>query len=149
MWNNSFGFNFLMGDHSTPIEGPSASVAATLLILAFLTRTKIDNTVALTGEIDMSGNSGKIGGLPSKLTGAQKGKVKTVLAPISNKPDYDKFLTRLDKDEIKQLPKVHFVRTIFDCFEHIFINPDLSFFKKTADESESESEYETSDSDSE
>lgn len=124
----NFGLNFLMGDHSTPIEGPSAGVATTLLILGFLTNTKIDNRVALTGEIDMSGNSKKIGGLDSKITGAQKGKVKKVLAPISNKKDYDKFISKLDKQEIKMLPKIYFVETIYDCFEHVFIKPDMSLF---------------------
>lgn len=143
----NFGLNFLMGDHSTPIEGPSASVATTLLILGYLTKTKINNTVALTGEIDISGNSKKIGGLPSKLTGAQKGKVKTVLAPLSNKPDYEKFIKKLDKEEIKLLPKVHFVKTIYDCFEHVFINPDYSMFNMSLD-SDSESDTNSSDSDS-
>lgn len=134
----NFGLNFLMGDHSTPIEGPSASVAATLLILAFLTDTKIDNTVALTGEIDMSCNSKKIGGLDSKLTGAQKGKVKKVLAPMANKRDYTKLIAKLDKSEVKLLPKIYFVNTIYDCFEHVFIKPDMSLFNIPSDSDDSE-----------
>lgn len=145
-----FGLNFLMGDHSTPIEGPSASVATTLLILGFLTNTKISNTVALTGEIDMSGNSTKIGGLDSKIMGAQKGKVKTVIAPMSNKLDYTKFIKKLDKDELKNLPKVRFVNTIYECFEHIYVKYDKSLFNIPTDsDSDSDSDTNTdSDSDS-
>ena len=43
----------------------------------------------MTGEIDLSGNIKKIGGLISKLSGAKKAGVKTVLIPNENLEDLE------------------------------------------------------------
>ena len=43
----------------------------------------------MTGEIDLNGNIKKIGGLTSKLSGAKKAGVKTVLIPYKNLDDLE------------------------------------------------------------
>jgi predicted ATP-dependent protease len=75
--------------------------------LAFVSRLcniPVKNTVALTGEMDLLGNSMAIGGLESKLMGAINAGVKTVLIPRENEEDLD-IIIRKDVDELELLKK--------------------------------------------
>lgn len=77
-------------DGATPKDGPSAGAAITLAIYSAMTNRKIDNTIAMTGEIDLFGNVGAIGGLEAKINGAINAGCSTVLIPTENEPEYNK-----------------------------------------------------------
>ena len=47
-------------------DGPSAGMAITLAIISRICKLEINNEVAMTGEIDLSGNVRAIGGLYAK-----------------------------------------------------------------------------------
>ena len=68
-------------DGATPKDGPSAGTAITLAIYSLLANKKINNTIAITGEITLFGEITQIGGLDLKILGAYKANVKTVLYP--------------------------------------------------------------------
>lgn len=72
-------------------EGPSAGCAIALCILSCLTDVPIDNTMAMTGEIDLQGNSSAIGGLLQKIDGAKEAGVKKVFFPAENSIDIEKY----------------------------------------------------------
>jgi ATP-dependent Lon protease len=70
---------------ATPKDGPSAGVAIYLSMLSSLLKVPISNTVAVTGEISLTGQVWTIGGLKEKILAAHRGGVKTVLIPETNK----------------------------------------------------------------
>lgn len=73
-----------------PKDGPSAGIAmATALVSAFTNR-KVDNKVAMTGEISLRGRVLPIGGLKEKTLGALRAGIKHVIIPVKNVKDlYD------------------------------------------------------------
>jgi len=86
---NTFGIHIHCPEAAVKKDGPSAGVAITIAIYSLLTNKKINNTIALTGEIDVMGNISAIGGLYLKLTGAKKAGIKLALYPEENEEDID------------------------------------------------------------
>ncbi|WP_022668231.1 endopeptidase La [Desulfospira joergensenii] len=83
-----------------PKDGPSAGIAmATALVSAFTNR-KVNNKVAMTGEISLRGRVLPIGGLKEKALGALRAGIKHVIIPEKNKKDlYD--IPRTVKSKLK------------------------------------------------
>ena len=98
-----FGLHIHCPEAATPKDGPSAGLAITLAILSRLCNVKIKNTVGMTGEIDLNGKSHQIGGLESKLDGAKRAGITTVLVPEDNRQDYNRILDNLNKEEKKNI----------------------------------------------
>jgi ATP-dependent Lon protease len=110
-------------DGGTPKDGPSAGTAITISILSSLLKCPVNNKVAITGEIDLNGQVCQIGGLDTKVRGAKKAGVHTVLFPASNAHDlrtikkhYDPFDTDF---------KYEMVETIWDVLPYVF--PGLGY----------------------
>ena len=77
-------------------DGPSAGIALTTAIISLFTNKKIDNDIALTGEITLRGNVLKIGGLKEKSIGAIRSGIKKIIIPNDNINETLEF-----EDEIK------------------------------------------------
>jgi ATP-dependent Lon protease len=86
----AFGLHIHCPDGATPKDGPSAGLAFTLAIYSVLSGKKIRNDVCMTGEIDLIGNAGIIGGLHAKLQGGKKAGCKIALIPNDNLDDLEK-----------------------------------------------------------
>ena len=106
------GIHLHYPDQSTPVDGPSAGLAMTLLFLSILTNKKINHQIAITGEVDLNGNALPIGGLIDKLEGAKRAGVKTVYYPKANQnqidlilKDYPKLVD--DKFKIQSIERVY------------------------------------------
>lgn len=114
--NNKKNFGLLVHapDAATKKDGPSAGTAMTLALYSALTGKKIDNTVAMTGEIDLWKNVKKIGGLHAKLTGAKMAGVKKALIPMENLED----LNILRNDNISPEDENFIIETV-DTFEDV------------------------------
>jgi len=69
---------------ATPKDGPSAGIAMATVIASILSDQKIDNKIAMTGEVTLTGKVLPIGGLKEKLIAAYKAGVKRVLIPQKN-----------------------------------------------------------------
>jgi len=69
---------------ATPKDGPSAGIAMVSVIASILSGNKIDNKVAMTGEVTLTGKVLPIGGLKEKLIAAYKAGVKKALIPMKN-----------------------------------------------------------------
>ena len=106
-------------DGATPKDGPSAGTAITLAIYSLLANKKINNTIAITGEITLFGEITQIGGLDLKILGAYKANVKTVLYPQDNKCDFDKFIEKHGYvlDTMTFIP----CKNIYDILSTVFI----------------------------
>jgi endopeptidase La len=94
-FNEYFTDNFKNGFHihapstSTPKDGPSAGIAFTCAFISRILNKPINNTVGMTGEIELTGKITKIGGLNFKLIGAKKAGVTQIYIPLENKDDLD------------------------------------------------------------
>jgi ATP-dependent Lon protease len=72
-------------------DGPSAGAAVTMAIYSLLNNKKINNNVAITGEINLQGKITAIGGLNEKIRGAIKSGVKIILYPKDNNKQYNEY----------------------------------------------------------
>lgn len=85
--SKKFDFHLHCSENGTPKDGPSAGVAIFFVLLSTMIQVPVKNNVAFTGEIDLTGNIGIIGGISDKLKGAYDAGVKTVFCPFENKAD--------------------------------------------------------------
>jgi ATP-dependent Lon protease len=69
---------------ATPKDGPSAGIAMATAIASILTQRPVNNRVAMTGEVTLSGKVLPIGGLKEKLIAAYKAGVTTAIIPQKN-----------------------------------------------------------------
>lgn len=98
-----------------PKDGPSAGITITTAMLSALTKSLIDKSVAMTGEITIRGRVLPIGGLKEKLLAAKRAGVKKVIIPMKNKSDLEKINSKV----IKTLDIVY-ASTIDDVISNAF-----------------------------
>ncbi len=87
---------------ATPKDGPSAGITMVTAIASILSNRKVDNKVAMTGEVTLTGKVLPIGGLKEKLIAAYKAGVKKALIPVKN---YERDLDDIP-DEVKENIKI-------------------------------------------
>jgi len=86
----SFGLHIHFPDGATPKDGPSAGLAITLAFYSMLSNIPVRNDLCMTGEIDLRGQAGIIGGLESKLNGGKKAGCTLALIPEDNMDDLER-----------------------------------------------------------
>ncbi|MBV8217078.1 MAG: endopeptidase La, partial [Solirubrobacterales bacterium] len=97
---------------ATPKDGPSAGVAMVVALASLLSGRPVRSDVAMTGEITLSGQVLPIGGLKEKALAAQRGGIRTVIAPSLNEQDAEEIPEHLRKDL-----DFHFVSTVEEAVE--------------------------------
>ncbi|GIT98412.1 endopeptidase La [Sulfurovum sp. TSL1] len=102
---------------ATPKDGPSAGIAMVSAIASILSEQKIDNKVAMTGEVTLTGKVLPIGGLKEKLIAAYKAGVEKALIPMKN---YERDLEDIP-DEVKHNVKIIGVSRIEEVLKEIFV----------------------------
>lgn len=88
---------------AVPKDGPSAGVTISTALISALTGVSVKHSVAMTGEISLTGRVMPIGGLREKSMAAFKSGIETVLIPAENESD----LWEVDpavKEKIKFIP---------------------------------------------
>ena len=81
-----------------PKDGPSAGITITTALISALTNTKVDKSIAMTGEMTLRGEILAIGGLKEKSIGAHRNGIKIILIPYDNLSDLDKVPEEVKKD---------------------------------------------------
>ena len=104
-----------MPEGAVPKDGPSAGVTITTAVLSALTGAKVKNTVAMTGEVTITGRVLAIGGLKEKSIAAMQAGIKTVIIPEENIPDLEE-VPQVVKDNIKFVT----AKTVEDVFGYAF-----------------------------
>jgi ATP-dependent Lon protease len=97
-----FDLHIHVPEGATPKDGPSAGIAMATAIASILSEKKIDNRVAMTGELTLTGKVLPIGGLKEKLIAAYKSGVTKALIPLKN---YERDLDEIP-DEVKKAIKI-------------------------------------------
>lgn len=113
------GFHIHTPCGATPKDGPSAGAAFSIGFISLILNKQFNNSVAMTGEIDLNSNITKIGGLEYKLVGAKQAGVKTVLIPKDNFNDIEqikKDYYDLFDDNFKYI----YISTLDDAIKYSF-----------------------------
>ena len=117
--NNKYGINIHPGDAAVFKNGPSAGVTITSVIYSLLNNVAIKAKIAMTGEIQMSGEVTAIGGLNYKILGSIKAGVNEFIYPKENKKDFDEFYDKYKNDAILDGIQFHEVTHINEVLEII------------------------------
>ncbi|MCI8778252.1 MAG: endopeptidase La [Bacilli bacterium] len=99
---------------ATPKDGPSAGITLTTALISALANLRVDNKLAMTGEITLRGKVLPIGGLKEKSIGANRNGIKKIIIPYDNIADLDEVPKEI-KDTIEYIP----VKEYMEVFEII------------------------------
>ncbi|CAA6826161.1 MAG: ATP-dependent protease La (EC Type I [uncultured Sulfurovum sp.] len=97
-----FDLHIHVPEGATPKDGPSAGITMAVAIASILSEKRVDNTVAMTGELTLTGKVLPIGGLKEKLIAAYKAGVTKALIPEKN---YERDLDEIP-NEVKSAIKI-------------------------------------------
>lgn len=98
-------------------DGPSAGSAIATAIYSAMSNKRIDNDLAMTGEITIRGNILAIGGLKEKLFACVRAGITKVLVPLQNKDDIED----LPKDIVDNL-KIIYVNNLKEVLKNAIID---------------------------
>ena len=97
------GIHIHVPEGATPKDGPSAGTAIALVLYSLLSKKKIRNNIAITGEICLQGNISAIGGLDLKILGGLRAGVTTFYYPKANAKDFKLFYEKYEKNMSKAM----------------------------------------------
>ncbi len=102
---------------ATPKDGPSAGITMACAIASILFNKQVRQDIAMTGELNLSGDVLPIGGLKEKLIAAYKADIKKALIPIKNyKRDLDDI-----PNEVQQNLEIIAVKNIDEVFKQVLL----------------------------
>lgn len=99
-----------------PKDGPSAGTALTTAIISNLTNKVVDSTVAMTGEMTLTGKVLPIGGLKEKSLGAYACGIKTIFIPKQNEHDVDDI-----PEEVRKKINIILVSSYDEIYNKLFM----------------------------
>ncbi len=118
------GLHIHCPDGSISKDGPSAGGAITTAIYSLLNKRHIRNDIAITGEINLSGEITAIGGLDIKISNGIRAGIKTFLYPKENNREFTKWQTK-NKKEYSDITFIE-ISTIAQIFNHVFTDDNIT-----------------------
>jgi len=115
---NKYDLHIHIPEGATPKDGPSAGITIATAIASILSEKRVDNKVAMTGELTLTGKVLPIGGLKEKLIAAHKAGVTKALIPTKN---YKRDLEDIPK-EVKESIKIVPVNRIEDVLKETILD---------------------------
>jgi ATP-dependent Lon protease len=100
---------------AVPKDGPSAGVAIAAALISLFRNRPIHPTLAMTGEVTLTGRVLPVGGVREKLLAARRAGIKTVLLPHHNEKDLVEI-----PSEVRSDLTVRFVETLDDVVPQLF-----------------------------
>lgn len=104
---------------ATPKDGPSAGVTLVCSLYSLLTKKPFPGTLAMTGELSLTGKVLPVGGIKEKLLAAKRNGIKTVLLPKENEKDLKELSQESEGDLLRGL-KLKLIGTMDDCLKQVF-----------------------------
>ncbi|RXI98449.1 ATP-dependent protease LonB [Anaerobacillus alkaliphilus] len=101
----------------TPIDGPSAGISMATAIYSAIHDIKVDNSLAMTGELSIHGTVKPIGGVVAKVEAAKQAGAKRVIVPIEN---YQSIFS--EQSDIEVIA----VQTLQEVFDLSFVAEEFS-----------------------
>ncbi len=100
---------------ATPKDGPSAGITMATAMLSLVTKKKVKNRLAMTGEISLIGNVLPVGGIKEKVIAAKRAGIKEIVLPGENQKDLNEI-----PDYIKKGITFHLVERMRDVVKYVF-----------------------------
>ncbi|CAO1612927.1 unnamed protein product [Jaminaea pallidilutea] len=97
-------------------EGPSAGVAFVVSLVSLLSNREVKPDLAMTGEVSLRGMVLPVGGLKEKLLAAHRSSIKTLILPLSNKPNVEADVPESVRDALE----IHYVGNVWSALDHAF-----------------------------
>ena len=108
---------------ATPKDGPSAGITMACAVLSLIFNTPLQKSLALTGELTLTGVVLPIGGVKEKTIAARRAKIRELIFPADNQEEFE------DLDEsVRQGITAHFVKKLEDVLAIGF--PNLKWKKR-------------------
>lgn len=114
-WGHHDDVHIHVPEGAVPKDGPSAGITILVAVVSLLTGRIADPTVAMTGEVTLTGRVLAVGGIREKLLAARRAKITTVVVPEANRPDIDQ-LPRAVRSGIELV----FASTVAEVFTGVF-----------------------------
>jgi ATP-dependent Lon protease len=108
-------FHIHVPEGAIPKDGPSAGIALAASLLSTFCEIPLKSSIAMTGELTLTGRILPIGGLKEKLLAAIRNGMERVLLPLDNKEDW----AELD-EEVQSSIGVDFVENADEAFKLLF-----------------------------
>ncbi|MEC7221550.1 MAG: S16 family serine protease, partial [SAR324 cluster bacterium] len=90
---------------ATPKDGPSAGIAMATSLLSLAIQQAVPASIAMTGELTLSGQVLPIGGVREKVVGAKLAGINTLIFPEANRSQFEELPAHLRKNLT-----IHFVK---------------------------------------
>jgi ATP-dependent Lon protease len=100
---------------ATPKDGPSAGVTMATALLSMILNKPVRKSLAMTGELTLTGQVLPIGGLKEKVIAARRVGCKILIFPEANRKDYEEL-----PDYLKKGFTVYFASQYADVFKNSF-----------------------------
>ena len=89
-----------------PVDGPSAGITIATAIYSAIKKLKVNNIVAMTGEISLLGEVKPIGGVSAKILAAKKAGATKIIIPFENWKETFKNIEGISVIPVKNLKEV-------------------------------------------
>jgi ATP-dependent Lon protease len=104
---------------AVPKDGPSAGLVMVAALVSAFTARRVDPTVAMTGEITLSGHVLPVGGIRDKVLAAKRSGIRAVILPEMNEVNVMEDIPEAVRAEVT----FHYVRTIEEGLDHVLLAP--------------------------
>jgi ATP-dependent Lon protease len=100
---------------ATPKDGPSAGVTMASALISLAKNKQVKKSLAMTGEISLTGQVLPVGGIKEKVIAARRMKIRNLLLPEANRGDYEEL-----PDYVSKGIRATFVSTYDEVLPHLF-----------------------------
>lgn len=100
---------------ATPKDGPSAGITMSSALISLARGEAVAKSLAMSGEISLTGQVLAVGGIKEKVIAARRMKVKNLLLPEANRGDYEEL-----PEYVKRGLRVDFVERYAEVLPHLF-----------------------------
>jgi len=100
---------------ATPKDGPSAGITMASTLLSLAKNRRPVRTLAMTGELTLTGQVLPVGGIREKVIAARRVNIRELILPDANRGDYEEI-----PEHIREGIKVHFAEKFDDVVPLLF-----------------------------
>jgi ATP-dependent Lon protease len=100
---------------ATPKDGPSAGITIATALLSLARGEQLARSLAMTGELTLTGRVLAVGGIREKVIAARRAKLRELLLPEANRSDYETL-----PEHLKEGLTVHFVHSFDQVVKLVF-----------------------------
>ena len=102
---------------ATPKDGPSAGITMATALLSLARNESVPRSLAMTGEITLTGQVLAVGGIREKVIAARRVGIRELILPEACRKDYEEV-----PDYIREGFIIHFVRRYSQVAKLVFVN---------------------------